>query len=111
VLDAQVALFIKLFRKACETGDYYFVGVRRKNLEFLKKIGWTVEDVINYLYNNLSPEHYYKGPESDDNPIYEPGVIFAFIIPIENFSVYVKLKKQEGGNYFIILSFHEEGRR
>jgi len=110
VSDEQVKLFITMFKKACESGNYFFAN-REKNLEFLEQLGWTVEDVINYLYDNLSPEHFYEGPEADDNPNYDPGIIFKFIMPIENFSVYIKLKKKDGIDYFIILSFHEEGRR
>ncbi|MBT1247336.1 MULTISPECIES: hypothetical protein [unclassified Thermosipho (in: thermotogales)] len=105
--ELGLELFIKEFKKACVSGNYYFVN-RKKNLDFIMQIGWTVEDVVNYLYENLSPLHLFKGPEPDNNPNYDSGIVYIFKMPFEHLLVYVKIKKKTEANYFIILSFHEE---
>lgn len=109
--DWRTNLFIEDFKEACSQNNYYFAQNRNKNNNFLLKLGWTVEDMINFLYNNLSVEHYYKGPELENNPNHNSGIIFAFIITIEEFSlsVYLKIKKEDDSNKFVIISFHEEG--
>lgn len=109
--DCSTNLFIADFKKACLNNNYYFARERNKNINFLLKLGWTVEDMINFLYNNLSVEHYYKGPELENNPNYNSGIIFVFIITIEEFSLsaYLKIKKVDDSNKFVIISFHEEG--
>lgn len=108
--DGQVQLFIDIFRKLCETGNVYLAKDRTKNKEFLEKIGWLPEDVINYLYENLSIEHYYSGPANEIDKRHKPGVIYVFLVPLEEHLVYVKIKKFEGELQAIVISFHEEGR-
>ncbi|WP_126992241.1 hypothetical protein [Thermosipho globiformans] len=107
--DAQVQLFIEVFKDLCKKGCVTFAP-RQKNKEFLAKIGWTVEDVLEYLYEKLSHEYLHSGPEEEKDQNYESGIIYIFLMPIENFSVYVKIKKFEGIDNAIVISFHEEGR-
>ena len=109
--DCSTNLFIADFKKACLNNNYYFARERNKNINFLLKLGWTVEDMINFLYNNLSVEHYYKGPELENNPNYNSGIIFVFIITIEefSFSAYLKIKKVDIITNLLLFLSAEEG--
>ena len=53
----MVELFIEEFKEAVLAQRVYFVGGRQKNREFLSKLGWTAEGVINFLSSELSPSH------------------------------------------------------
>ena len=106
----MVELFIKEFKEAVKAQNVYFVGNRQKNREFLTKLGWTAEDVINFLFSELSPSHYISGPEEERDPKFEKGIVYKFMLRIESYDVYVKIKKLETRFFFLVLSFHESER-
>ena len=103
----MVELFIREFKRAVRENRWQFIR-RRKNLEFLGKLGWTEQMVVEYLAENLSPKHCYKGPEEERNSSFEPGVIFVFKMVVESFMVYIKIKKISREEFYAILSFHED---
>ncbi|MEN6515719.1 MAG: hypothetical protein ABFC87_04835 [Fervidobacterium sp.] len=112
----QVILFIEEFKKACKERRYY-ITQREKNMNFLEKIGWTVDNMLDFLEKNLSHKYYYRGPEAEKDPKFVQGTVFAFNIPIHDYKleelppkIYVKIKKVEEEDYFVILSFHEGGK-
>lgn len=106
----MVELFIKEFKQAILNQNILFIGNRRKNKEFLPRIGWTASDVINFLYDCLLPSHCIGGPEEERDPNFPNGVIYKFMVRIESYNVYVKIKKLENQFLFLILSFHESER-
>ena len=106
----MIELFIKEFKRAVLNQNIYFIGGRQKNKDFLSKLGWTAEDVINFLFSELSPSHYIEGPEEERDPAFGRGIVYKFMMKIEGYDVYVKIKKQEENFFFLILSFHESER-
>lgn len=106
----NVKLFLMQFRKAVLNHKVILIGGRKKNKEFITKLGWTIEDVLNFLFSELEPSHYLSGPNEEIDPNFCEGIIFKFKIQIETFDVYVKIKKPVENDYFVVISFHEGER-
>ena len=104
-----VLLFLIEFKKCYEKGRVIF-GSREKNKKFLEKLGWKPSHALEFLYENLWIQHYYEGPLDEIDPKFPSGIIYVFKINIEEFEVYVKIKKLEGEDFMIVLSFHEAER-
>lgn len=70
--------------------------------------GLTKEDAYDIL-SRLGPEHYYRGPEPDDDG--SPGDVMVFLYPYKKSILYIKLKIWTAGHgdAGIVMSFHEEG--
>jgi len=104
-----VLLFLTEFKRCYEKGCVLF-GNREKNRKFLQKLGWKPSHALEFLYENLWIQHYYDGPLDEIDPKFSPGIIYVFKINIEEFEVYVKIKKLEDEGFMIVLSFHEAER-
>jgi len=109
VSEWQIKLFIETFKQLCKGGNVSLVP-RDKNKEFLEKIGWLPEDIINYLYENLSTDNFYSGPENDRDDSHKPGIVCVFLVSLEGYSVYIKIKEFKEEFKATVISFHEEGR-
>jgi len=57
----------------------------------------------------LAPEHYYRGPDADDDG--SPGNVMVFLYPYKGMALYIKLKiwTYSQGDAGIVMSFHQEG--
>lgn len=105
-------MFLELLKKSIKAGRIAFVG-RKKNLQFLAKVGWTVEDVYNFLYENIK-ETDFVGKSIDKDDTFPEGYMYIFKKKIfenkELFEVYIKIKYSNPNDYLIIISFHETER-
>ncbi len=102
----MVEIFLQEFRKAVRNDKWQFV-CRKKNIDFLALIGWTEEVAVEYLAENLEKKHYVRGPDNEKDPKHSPGFVYVFRMAIENFDVYIKIKKVAMHDFFVIISFHE----
>lgn len=85
--------------------------VRRRKDEkinkLLRELGWTRNQMFEYLIDNLLPEDYVKGPEEEHgNPA---GKVWVFIKIIERKSVYIKISNFPNDSWCI--SFHEDEKK
>jgi hypothetical protein len=106
----NVELFLIEFRKAIRLQKATVIGGRKKNRDLASKLGWTYEDILNFLFEELEPAHCISGPEGERDPQFDPGIIFKFKVKIENIDVYVKIKKILEEDFFVVISFHEAER-
>lgn len=81
---------------------YQFIE-RKKNIEFLKQNGLTIDDLILILFD-LSPEDYLSGPENDRDT--QQGAIWKFKYNLDGIIIYIKINYNPP-NDINIISFHE----
>jgi len=87
----------------------------RKSREFMLEEGLHEEDAREII-SNIRADHYYKGPEPDDDG--SPGDVMVFFYPYQRQAppgrrilLYIKLKiwTDTDGDAGIVMSFHDEG--
>ncbi len=103
----ELADFLAKAKGLMVAGEYDFVP-RRRNLQALAAIGFTVADAKEEIMG-LKEEDYYKGSKQDFDP-QRPGEIWEFKKNIDGKPFYVKLKIQlrNGKEVLKCLSFHED---
>ncbi|MBN1523597.1 MAG: type II toxin-antitoxin system MqsR family toxin [Spirochaetales bacterium] len=104
--ELGIKLCLSRIKRCIEAGNVHFIN-RKKNIEFLLKIGLTVGNVFDILMQ-LTPQNYHFGPLYDKDG--SEGQVWIFIHPITNKKIYIKLKffEGEGNDWMKVLSFHEE---
>ena len=106
-------LILLKIKECLEIGNFHFVR-RDKNTSFIQNLGWTYEEVIEYIYNNLYEEDLVEWDQNEINTNFVDGSIYIFIkndsIENINYSIYIKIKFISDDNYIVILSFHERER-
>ncbi|AEX84767.1 Putative toxin [Marinitoga phage MPV1] len=108
----MIEMFLMLLKKSIENNTIQFI-CRTKNKEFLAKFGWTVEDIYEFLYNELTPEDFvYKDKEKDSD--FDDGDMYIFIkyasIENEEIKIYIKIKYTSPDDFMVLISFHEAER-
>jgi hypothetical protein len=100
----HVSDFLRQFKKIATSGRGIDIVNRRKNLEFLSKLGLTRKNCKDEILN-LSIADYCEGPKPDKD---KPGEIWEFGRLIRNQEVYIKLKIAQVGREMIAkcISFH-----
>jgi hypothetical protein len=89
-------------REICQK-KYQFIQ-RRKNVDFLKEYGLTLDDMLLVLLD-LSPNDYISGPEEDRDT--KQGAIWKFKYTLDEIQIYIKINYNPP-NDINIISFHEE---
>ena len=78
---------------------------RRKNIEFLSKLGIN-KNVALEILKSLSVSNYYSGPEEDDQN--RPCKIWKFKLTIEDSQVYIKIAEPfDKTKGYTCISFHD----
>ncbi len=101
-----IKVFIAFAKRALSEKRYRFIN-RRKTLDCLADLGWTIGDAIDLLFE-LTPEDYCEGPEKERDPNFVSGTIYVFKRRANDISIYIKLKKIEDELMLVILSFHKD---
>ena len=103
----EIDAFLAKAKELLESGDYDFVP-RRRNLQALAAIGFTIKDAKTEIAE-LTAEDYHKGPKADFDSA-RGGEIWEFKKNVEGMQFYVKLKIQDAGGKDVLkcLSFHED---
>jgi hypothetical protein len=105
----MVEFFLELLKQFINNNQLQLVK-RVKNTEFLTKVGWTEEDVHNFLLNELTKDDFiYDSVEKDFN--FPEGTVYIFkkqiCVEDEVYQIYIKIKYVEKEDYMVLLSFHE----
>jgi Motility quorum-sensing regulator, toxin of MqsA len=101
----QVVLFLHLMK---QTALQRFIFVDRSvNLVTLARLGITREEAQS-LVMGLTPEHYVRGPDQDDNYPDLEGWVFG--LQVTGSEVYVKIQVIVEPARCVCISFHESER-
>lgn len=91
-------------------GEVYIVD-REQNTSLLTEVGFTKQDVVDLIINELSYRDYSKGPEDDDDITKGGGDVWVFNKEIWGFNLYFKLKYIKSTPVLVkIISIHEATR-
>ena len=105
--DASLGLqlFLKRMRAALKGGRVRVIE-RDKNLAAMDRFGLTARGICERLAR-LGPEHFWKGPEDDDDG--SEGSVWFFLHDEFGARFYVKLKlfSVSGEDWIKVLSFHD----
>lgn len=101
----EVLLFLVEAKRLLGRQAYTLVP-RKKNLDALARLGWS-EDVVLELLCWLTPENYIHGPEADRDSPGEDVWVFGAEIEGREYYLKLKLRRTEGDDYLLCLSFHE----
>lgn len=100
-----VRFLVDMKKILCREGSLLLVE-RRKNLQFLATLGYTIDDARMVLLS-LSVRDYSSGPELDHNPDL-PGDIWLFGYFVDEPEIYIKVKLLTGESQRVVcISFHE----
>ncbi len=109
-MSLGIKLFLEKVRKLIEDEKYEFLKGRSKNRETLIKLGLTVENAINIVFN-LEERDCISGPNEELNSNEKEGIIYIFIKQLEDqefpIKLYIKIKKVKEEDMIVIISFHE----
>ena len=101
-----VEAYVRQLKQKIQEGNISITS-RKKNTDFLRRLGWNYKALINFLYEHLCTEDYISGPE-DDYDMSE-GSVWKFGKTIfednQYFEVYIKIKDEKIS--IKCLSFHE----
>jgi hypothetical protein len=101
-----VRVFIAFVKRALSEKRYRFTN-RRKTLDCLTELGWTISDAVDLIFD-LTPDDYHEGPLDERDPNFSSGVIYVFKRKVDDITMYIKLKMVDGEPPLVILSFHED---
>lgn len=103
----EIVKFLVKAKKLLSMGEYIMIP-RRKNMQALAQLGFTIIDAKNEILD-LATGDYYKGPKQDFDLNY-PGDVWEFKKDVGNIQFYVKLKIEiiQGKEILKCLSFHED---
>ena len=102
----QVVLFLHLMKESARR-RFIFVD-RRVNLVTLARLGITRGEAQS-LVMGLTPEHYVRGPDQDDN--YPDLEVWVFGLHVTETEVYVKVQVlADPPERCVCISFHESER-
>jgi len=108
VPDADLGLQVFLMRKQAVLKDNCRVLLvdRDKNRDSMERYGLSFEGICKRLAK-LGPEHYWKGPERDDDG--SEGSLWFFFYDEFGARFYIKLKlfKMDGSDWLKVLSYHD----
>lgn len=91
-------------------GEVYIVD-REQNTSLLTEGGFTKQDVVDLIINELNYKDYSKGPEEDDDITKGGGDVWVFNKEIWGFNLYFKLKYIKSIPVLVkIISIHEATR-
>ena len=99
ILTQKLVIIKNLIKSGC----YLFIN-RSINTNTLAKYGISI-NCMEQLIMRLTPENYYKGPETDRDG--SEGEIWIFNHPINNTQLYIKLKLIAKKSFLKIISFHD----
>jgi len=101
---AQIAEFLKEFKKIATSGRGLDIIPRRENIAALAELGLTKKNQKDEIMG-LTVSDYCQGPERDKD---RPGEIWVFGKQISGKEVYIKLKIAQAGKEKIAkcISFH-----
>ena len=103
ITDQLVKKYLFDVKRDISKKKYQFIE-RKKNIEFLKKYGLTIDDIFNVLLA-LSPEDYISGPQEDRDT--KVGAIWKFKYVLDEIKIYIKINFNPP-NDINIISFHED---
>lgn len=102
----QVVLFLHLMKESARR-RFIFVD-RRVNLMTLARLGITRKEAQS-LVMGLTPEHYVRGPDQDEN--YPALEVWVFGLHVTETEVYVKVQVlADPPERCVCISFHESER-
>lgn len=91
-------------------GEVYILD-REQNTSLLTEGGFTKQDVVDLIINELNYKDYSKGPEEDDDITKGGGDVWVFNKEIWGFNLYFKLKYIKSIPVLVkIISIHEATR-
>ncbi len=99
-------VFIGFAKRVLSEKRYRFAN-RRKTLDCLAALGWTISDAVDLIFN-LTPDDYHEGPLDERDPNFSSGLIYVFKRKVDDMTIYIKLKMIEDEPPLVILSFHED---
>jgi len=100
--EDQVNSFLADLRVAVNEG--FYLVPRKKNLESLATIGFTVKEVKE-IVQGLTVADYCRGPEEERDAKHPEGEIWFFEVTYLETEYYIKLKIEDG--IVKCLAFHE----
>lgn len=94
--------YLFLIKSSISQNKYQFIE-RKKNIEFLRRNGLTIDDLLLILFD-LSSSDYVSGPENDRDT--HKGAIWKFKYNMDGINIYIKINYNPP-NDINIISFHE----
>lgn len=103
----QVQLALTALKEATDKGSFTFLP-RKKNMDFLAKNGWSIDDVKRAI-RALSLQDYDSGPEADRDIPGSDENIWKFNTQYLGKEIHIKVKLiiRRGDHYVICMSFHD----
>ncbi|RMI13592.1 MAG: hypothetical protein D6681_05790 [Calditrichaeota bacterium] len=102
--------FLDELRSICGLTPDIDIVSRKKNTDFIEKIGLSKEEINDIIFKKLKSEHCVKGPQPEADPKFDDGVVYVFKYSHEEYTIYIKLKiyVKAYARTAICLSFHED---
>lgn len=106
LLAFQVKLFLSEFRKCHQNHAVYYGDLNRKTTNYLREIGWTYENMKNFILRQLKPSDYFRG--LNEHHFLPNRTVAEFALQLEETQLYIKLELISEDQHFVAgyLSCH-----